>query len=181
MIENYQQNPTTQSPPNKLPNIKTIYQPQQWYTLTICPSDKKQFYNKPNRYQLFHNYIYELMLNQDHHTIIEISEPFGQIQQKSSGPRLHTHGIINFPTRQSLESFLIFTLPSWLKLNRIEIDTLTNPAIWYQYIHKQHILAKTRNMSNHLDPNATIWKPLIQKELQKDDIEDSQTNQFLDP
>ena len=110
------------------------------YALTICPSDKYQFYNRQDRYTKFHNFWYEqLLCYKKYELFIEISHPHDVLKQGYAGPRLHLHGTIEFKTKSELATFLLYGITNLLKISRIEIDTISDKRIWQDYCMKQTI------------------------------------------
>lgn len=121
---------------------KAFYVLDKWYTLTICPQDRYQYFLEPNRFTKCYNHIKSYFATISPKTeyvgCVETSEPYGSV--KSTGPRVHFHGQIQFKGRGSLLQFLLVIMPLMLKTAIIEVDTMKDPEIWKQYCTKQQWL-----------------------------------------
>ncbi len=117
------------------------------YSITLNPIDKYQFFGRPNRFARFRNFIYEnlfILKEIEYEFFIELSEPKGFHTQGYSGPRLHLHGTILFPRKQSLTKFLLHHYYALLRFTSVDIDTITDTAVWYSYCTKQKLIANNR-------------------------------------
>lgn len=152
---------------NKKPTgLKNFYEINKWYSFTLNPQDKYQFFGNEYRFKRFRNIIYELFLVKYHYGfIIEISEPRNQIPYQYKGPRLHIHGTIRFPTRATLERFLIIKMSQISKIGTMEIDTIGNIETWLDYIHKQNILMGDTYIGNYLQED--YYKEMAKLQLSK--------------
>ena len=130
-----------------------------YYSLTLNPDDKHQYFGKADRLQQFRTFIHNalLMLGAFHvkyHLYIELSEPKTNAKWSKNGPRLHLHGILYFGSTLSIKNFLldgIYNLTRWCNY---DLDTIEDMSIWHTYCIKQQHIMKTDPICNH----ATLWK-----------------------
>lgn len=99
------------------------------FSFTFNPNDTYQFWDDNCRTEKFHDWARTLFTNIfpkfDVHLCLEIS-PQG---------RLHYHGLIKINNRKHFYENYIFMLKEYAQ---VEIDTISDPAYWYWYMHKQH-------------------------------------------
>ncbi len=129
------------------------------YTITLNPSDKYQYFGKEQRLAKYNNQLYEsfIGLGIDYYLVTELSEPHKFQIQGKKGPRLHSHGIIRFPTTKSLALFLMHGYYTLLRIYGIEIDTITDIETWYSYMTKQKLFkVYTVTISNYIDYKSFI-------------------------
>lgn len=142
---------------------KNPYLGHNWFTLNICPDDRHQYFGSKTRSTQFKKYINELVLDVFHDSKVdyqlhfELSTPIGSFSSDYKGPRWHTHGIIRIRNKKGLFNWLNYILPSLLKDNKIEVDTIADKQVWYDYCHKDEDWQKLQPISNHVD----LWKELI--------------------
>lgn len=139
-------------------NTENYYKINTKYSITLTPIDKYQYFGKPNRYNKFHNFVYEQFICNayEHELFIEVSEPRGFHKQGYSGPRLHLHGYILFRNKKELANFLMdgyYRLTRWAGT---DIDTIEDEKKWYSYCTKQRLFKKDRisNWSNKEEDGA---------------------------
>ncbi len=123
-----------------------FYKVNTWYSFTLNPSDKFQFYGKMDRLKRFRNFFYELFLSIKftYEVFIEISEPRGMQRDTYKGPRLHMHGKVRFETSKQLGTFLLIDFYKFTRVALVDIDTISDPLVWYQYCTKQRLFKKNR-------------------------------------
>lgn len=119
----------------------TFYNKDQFYTFTLAPHDKYQFFGKDKRFSMFINHYNEFFLKYPTYKIdiclnIELSEK-KDIQYGSSGSRLHLHGIIKFNSNKAIKKFLLHLTHELSLQGRTEIDTIKDKFYWYDYCQKQ--------------------------------------------
>ena len=112
------------------------------YSITINPVDRFQFFGNPLRLQKFRSHVYEafLPLECKYRLFIELSEPNGFKTSGYKGPRLHCHGIINFPKKKHLLSFLMDYYYRILRTMSVDIDTISDKEYWLNYCTKQNLI-----------------------------------------
>lgn len=136
-----------------------------FYAVTISPDDAHQYVGKEDRMKLFRQYWYEMFLcykykyNIDYHFELELSEPRNIKTPSYNGPRLHLHGIICFNKNSSIKGFLLEQYYKITKSALLDIDTLDNIDVWYNYCTKQNHIMKEPPLSNHED----LWQKLKNK------------------
>lgn len=147
----------TQTPP------KNPYIGHNWFTLNICPDDKHQYFGSRTRHTQFKKYIHELSLETfrdskiDYQLHYELSTPIGNFTPDYKGPRYHVHGIIRIRNKKGLFNWLNYVLPSLLKGNKIEVDTINEPQVWYEYCTKDQEWQPLEPTSNYVN----LWKELL--------------------
>lgn len=99
------------------------------YSLTIAPCDDYQYWNANDRMDKFRSWLRLRLrkLSADIEAHLELS-PRG---------RLHMHGTIRFTSRRGVYNFYLNDIYSLLKTSQVEIDTIKDPKIWYDYCNKQ--------------------------------------------
>ncbi len=127
-------------------SLENYYKLCKWYSITLNPIDKYQYFNSPNRFKRFKSFIYEQLLTfpAKYELFIEISEPHGMHTQGYSGPRLHLHGKIQFNTNKDRYMFLSNGYYKLLRFCSVDIDTIDDLRKWYKYCTKQHIFKLNR-------------------------------------
>lgn len=139
----------------KKPSV--FYIPKVWYAITIAPTDKYQFAGKELRMTRFKNFINEQLMvwtkyKIQYHFNMELSEP-KLIKSNSIGPRLHLHGMIRFKCRMAVLKFLTNVLYDVSRFAQIDIDSINDMGVWYNYITKQEEIFKC-----YIDPVFTNVK-----------------------
>ncbi len=125
--------------------IDNFYKLHTWYSFTLNPIDKHQFFGKVDRYMKFRNFVYEnLFILANYEAFIELSEPRGFSIQGYSGPRLHIHGKLKFDTKSELAKFLLLSFYSLTRWTSVDIDTIDDSDWWYKYCTKQRIFKNNR-------------------------------------
>lgn len=100
------------------------------YAFTLAPSNAKQYFSNLHRIKMVSIDMASL--------IISIKANISVFLELSSHGRLHWHGYILFPDKESIRDFYGFVIPVLLDNNQIEIDSIEDPEIWDSYIQKQH-------------------------------------------
>lgn len=137
----------------------------RWYSITICPNDKYQYFGHNNRLDKFINLLNEITLTFKSFGIvyifwIELSEP----RSKSiNGPRLHTHGIIKFCSNKSVRKFLLDFYYLLSRIGILDFDTINNLDKWIKYCTKQQKIIKTEPITNFQN-----YKDQLEIELKKE-------------
>lgn len=126
-------------PAEKSINTSLFFKEGTVYAVTICPEDRYQYFGSPNRMQKFRNTLREILFHYheagiQYHHLIELSEPKSKSEH---GPRLHTHGIMLLPTKQSVKVFLLSLYNMLCKIGIIDLDVVEDEAVWRGYCHKQ--------------------------------------------
>ncbi len=126
--------------------LTQFYKPYDWYSITLNPIDKHQYFGKENRYQRFRSFVYEQFfeLKCAYTFKIEISEPRGMKTQGYNGPRLHLHGRIRFKNNKEVAKFLLDTYYKLLRWTSVDIDSIEDIVIWDAYCDKQRLWKKDR-------------------------------------
>lgn len=146
---------------------KLFYQKNTLYSITINPNDQFQFKKKgQRRVSMFHNHFYEHFLSYTTNRIeynlhLDISEPRQMTVDKY--PRLHFHGTILFKTNGSIRDWLTYLLPDLLSKAYVDIDTVDDAGIWYDYMTKFDHISKLGPLSNLDQLNQA--KPNKEKEV----------------
>lgn len=136
--------------PNKVPHL--FYHKNQLYSITINPNDNFQFRkSKARRIGNVHNHFYEHFLSYTTNRIeynlhLDISEPTSMTSDKY--PRIHFHGTICFKTNGSIRDWLTFLLPELLSKAYVDIDTISDPEIWHDYMTKYDHITKLSPLTN---------------------------------
>ncbi len=128
---------------------ENYYKLDTYYSITINPIDKYQFYTNPTRFERFRNFVYENMIStkMEYELYIEISEPHGMKTQGYTGPRLHLHGYLLFRNGTELRQFLLSGYYKLLRFASVDIDTIADRQVWKTYCTKQHLF-HNRRISN---------------------------------
>lgn len=150
----------------KLNSLEPKYNLDDYYAITIQPDNKIQFLgNKPHaRIIKFRQHFYSLL--QDckipYYLNMEISEPVGSLDNKSSGGRLHYHGIITFDKKQDILSWLLEYQYKLLRQARLEISKIhkDHRQTWWNYIHKRQLISEDLSVLSNWDPKAFTKKYL---------------------
>lgn len=130
------------------------------YAVTFNPCDTHQYILKPDRKTKIKTVYREILetCNCKYYLKLEFSEPRGMRTKDFFGPRLHFHGFLRFDNKEQLHDFLFKTYHLLCKYGTSDIDLVNDPAIWWDYIHKQKIIKD--KISN--------FEPLIKKEVSVD-------------
>jgi len=129
------------------------YKKNCWYTLTICPSDEYQFFNRVDRLKKAEGKLYETIhasLNAYGYYILwpELSEPHGALKPGHKGPRFHYHGQFMLKSNKGVRGYLTYGLPLQLTLGMIEVDTIDDQLKWTQYCTKQQYVMRMTPLCN---------------------------------
>lgn len=123
----------------------------QLYTFNVSPSDTYQYesgrdekyetFTRLKKFQKYWNNLFKEFSVADvqYYLQTELSEPYSG-NDKLQSSRLHFHGYIAFPNREALLWFHLDGSVLLAKTCRFEIDTIADPQIWYDYVHKQAFL-----------------------------------------
>jgi len=122
----------------------------RFLTFTLNPSDKWQYFGSSDRLEKVRNLLHEevhLRLSAgavkntriDYWYCLELSEPRVH-DATQSGPRIHLHGIIGFPTMAAYRVWLLRYQYELTRFSRIEIDTIDDINVWIKYCRKQNYL-----------------------------------------
>lgn len=144
---------------NKTDTRKTNFYEKGWYSITINPSDKYQYFGKSDRMQQFRNHVHTGLLflkamHIDYHLYTELSEPKDNTKWSKNGPRLHCHGIIRFRSTLSIKNFLLMGIYNLTRWCIYDIDTIKDINIWEQYCLKQQHIIKEKPFCN----DDSLWK-----------------------
>jgi len=137
--------------------IENYYKTNTWYSVTLNPIDKYQWFGKPNRWKRFRNFLYEILLSFKfkYHFVIELSEPRGMKTQGYNGPRLHLHGKIKFESKEVLARWLLLDYYSILRFASVDIDTISDEAKWDIYCSKQRLF-KNNILSSYYEEDNSL-------------------------
>ncbi len=129
--------------------LENFFKVNTWYSVTLNPIDKHQFCHKVDRYDKFHQFMYEQLsyLKCTYEFFIEISEPRGMHIKGYMGPRLHLHGKVRFKSRVEIAHFLLRDYYRLLRFCSVDIDSIDDLRKWYKYCTKQ-LLFKDRRLSS---------------------------------
>lgn len=132
------------------------YNTTDYYALTIQPSDKLQYAGlaPSTRVIKFRQYFYSILqaFCMPYYFVIELSEPYGSLQQGHIGSRIHLHGIIKFKSDNQIKNFLLSHQYTILRQSRLEISKINDKKSWYKYIHKQNLISKEMSVLTNWDP-----------------------------
>ena len=130
--------------------IENFYKIGVWYSFTLNPVDKHQYFGSVNRVRLFRSYMYEQLLafKPSYRFHIEVSEPRGMKTQGYNGPRLHLHGKVMFKNLKVLGWFLLIGYYKLLRFTSVDIDSIQSIDVWDKYCMKQHLI-KNNMLSNY--------------------------------
>jgi len=134
----------------------TFYIAHQWYSITINPCDRYQYFGRTTRFQLFKNKWYEVFLSKwcNYDLVIELSEPRDVLEHKYQGSRLHLHGIIQFNSGHQIKHFLLHVMRELCQYGSINIDICPDMQYWYEYCNKQTLLPLSeKRLSNFINPD----------------------------
>lgn len=143
-----------------------IFYEKGLYSVTVNPDDKHQYFGKPNRLELFRNFINEAFLAWPEYGItyyftIELSEPKDNTKYGEHGPRLHLHGIVKLCSKNAVKKLLMDELYKLTKFSKYQFDTITHPTVWVTYMNKQqHILQTNPITSLAVDYCEYFWPHL---------------------
>ncbi len=132
--------------------VEQFYKINTWYSITINPCDKYQFFGNIDRLQKFRNYFYELFVSNwcQYEMFIELSEPRGTLIYKYQGPRLHLHGKIKFSGKAMMIAFLLDGVRRLCHVGSIDIDSIDDTDVWLTYCTKQkHLHSRITRLSNY--------------------------------
>lgn len=134
----------------------------EYYAITIQPEDKLQHHGKKPYSRVTHMRQYYHTLLQEcqipYYINMEISEPMGSLANKTTGGRLHYHGIIQFCNKEQIISFLLEYQYKLLKQARLEISKINDFQSWLNYIEKQHLIPPAIRTLSNWNPNSFIKK-----------------------
>jgi len=130
-----------------------------WYSITINPDDKHQFFGKADRMQQFRSYVHAGLLflktmHIDYHLYLELSEPKTNAKWSKNGPRLHCHGILRFRSTLSIKNFLLMGIYNLTRWCNYDIDTIDSMETWHLYCTKQQHIIKEEPFTN----DSSLWK-----------------------
>lgn len=140
----------------------------QMYALTINPNDNFQFIGKNtnDRLRVFRNTM-EIMLDQ---WLCSNSKYCMNIEVSAKG-RLHLHGAIRV---QDVKSFYIYAIPNMLSKCSIELDTIKDKHIWYNYCTKQSFMPpeciKNLVRDPHRDSPQGIYEYINHEEIKEETL-----------
>lgn len=129
---------------------RVMLRPDTLFAITINPQaqyvvtrDKKSVKNR-SRLELADSHMRRLLANAlwdaEYSLLYECSEPFEKKAGQEQIPRLHMHGVLVFPTTESVKDFLLYGAPILAKASIYEIDTILHVSKWNTYITKQSFL-----------------------------------------
>lgn len=129
------------------------YNCTDYYAITIQPTDKLQYHGKAPDARILSSrqYYYSLFENCTipYYINMEISEPLGSLPNKTTGGRLHYHGIIKFSNKNHIIQWLLKYQYKLLREARLEISKITDKKSWFNYISKQNLIPKEiKSLSN---------------------------------
>lgn len=134
----------------------TNFYEKGWYSVTVNPDDKHQFFGKVDRLQKFREHMHNGLLflkamHIDYHFILECSEPKSNEKWSKLGPRLHCHGIIRFRSTLSIKNFLMVGMYNLTRWCMYDIDTIGDINDWKAYCTKQCHIMKELPFTNDDD------------------------------
>jgi len=130
-----------------------FYKINVWYSITINPEDRNQYFGTPNRYVNFMRWIrgelFEIFpLPMVYVGNVELSEP--KNLTLGMGPRLHFHGMFKFKDNAQIFKFLLMGLNRAARGGHVDIDTVGNVPTWISYCRKHEmVMPKDACLSNH--------------------------------
>lgn len=117
---------------------KKMYQDLETYTFTVNPSDRYQYFNKIDRFRKAYRSARSYLAN------ICYAE-YDLYPEISKTGRIHWHGYI---TMLNAASFQLYDVPMMSKYSIYEIDFLTDPLVWHDYIEKDK--TQMKKLTDHL-------------------------------
>lgn len=144
---------------------KTNFLEKGWYSITINPDDKHQYFGKADRMQQFRTHVHNGLLflkamHIDYHLYTELSEPKDNEKWSKNGPRLHCHGIIRFRSTLSIKNFLLMGIYNLTRWCMYKLGHITDVTIWETYCLKQQHIIKEKPFTN----DDTLWDQAKQKD-----------------
>lgn len=137
--------------------LEPKYSINTYYAITIQPDDKIQNFSRtPTARIMAHRQIIYSILQDckvPYYINLEISEPIGSLANKSSGGRLHWHGIITFKKKQHIRDFLLEIQYKLLRVSRLEISKINDKTSWWNYINKQKLIPHDIRLLTNYDPD----------------------------
>lgn len=151
--------------------LEPKYNLRDYYAITIQPSDKLQHLGKKpyarmtNVRQHFYSLLQECQI--PYYINMEISEPIGSLQDKTTGGRLHYHGIIKFNNKMQLISFLLEYQYKLLRQSRLELSKINDKKAWLNYIEKQNLIPPAMRTLTNWD-EKTFLKQYLKEVTNKE-------------
>lgn len=96
---------------------------------------------------------------------MEISTPYDKVARTRQIARLHFHGLIRFPDAPAFLWFHLYGITLLEKICTFEIDTISDPRVWYDYCHEQSFLSLEAFASDIIDPRS-MWTSLLGEPLE---------------
>lgn len=145
----------------------SFYKSKITYSITLNPTDQYQALGKEGRWDIVSK-LFRKELNKvkgNIYVVLEYSEPRGMKTSGYAGPRIHGHGIITFPKNRQLDAWLETDMYNLLRWCSVDIDTIQDPEIWYNYMHKQRIRKHNMiaNYAHFDDPFVQQFKEVSSK------------------
>lgn len=133
---------------------QNFYTPCKSYAFTINAHDRHQFFEHANRLKKGIAYYTEKLNNSlndyaDYVAYVELSEPKGELDVHSMGPRLHVHGVFILRSDILTRQFLLNGMTKLKEGSSCKIDILTDPMLWAFYITKQQYIMQTPPIYNN--------------------------------
>lgn len=127
------------------------------YSITINPSDKRQYFDCIDRVELLVEYMEKEICkvpNVDLKLHMEISRT----------GRLHFHGTISFNSYETITRFYKCHIHQWLEWGHINIDTIKDKEVWKTYCEK------SKNIINEVLETSKIIKRYHKVKIDKNGI-----------
>lgn len=121
----------------------------QIYAFTLNPDDNRQFWDDPDRIERFVQF-------HEKYTIKHIYGDMRVMLEISKKGRLHFHGTISWPNRETLLHFFLDSIHTLTKCNTYEVDTITDIQKWNTYITKQNLIIPTQIIQNTHNYNKPL-------------------------
>lgn len=103
------------------------------YAITINPSDKFQCFDYMKRMDCF-----KKLFNEKIRPLVSFGDMCTQLYLEiSKMGRLHYHGTIEFQNEEDIGEFFLNKIHLLIDRTSFEIDTISDPEIWYDYCTKQ--------------------------------------------
>lgn len=161
---------------------KTLLHHNRWYSITINPDDKHQYYVPPNKMtsvykerlskfkHYWNNMFTEIftMFDIDYDLVLEISEPLQKderINHNTSLPRLHFHGKVRFRTIDSILEFLLVNVKVVRSVATMVVKPIQDDQWEKDYCTKQEYLGlgTLNNMPLHYSSKEEWYQDIFEE------------------
>lgn len=133
---------------------KIFYFPEHPLAFTLNASDKFQYFGDSDRLNKGVRFYSQRLKDAldpyaKYVAYLELSEPHGNLDVKTMGPRLHVHGVFILRNEIMTRQFLLHGLPRLKEECKVDIDTIKDASVWAFYCTKQQHIMQTAPLYNH--------------------------------